>query len=53
MLVMLQYCVQILRNTPSLEKKESAPIAVFRHNLIKYWPIFKILSLSESAGNLQ
>jgi len=24
-----------------------------RHNFIKYWPIFKILPVSQSAGNLQ
>ena len=23
------------------------------HNFVKYWPIFKILSLSHSPGNLQ
>jgi len=36
--------------TPCPEKKS---LEYFRHNFIKYWPIFEILSLLQSAENLQ
>jgi len=36
--------------TPCPEKKS---LEYFRHNFIKYWPIFEILLLLQSAGNLQ
>jgi len=34
-----------------VRKKKS--LEYFKHNFIKYWPIFEILSLLQSAGNLQ
>jgi len=34
-----------------VRKKKS--LEYFGHNFIKYWPIFEILSLLQSAGNLQ
>jgi len=36
--------------TPCPEKKS---LEYFRHNFIKYWPIFEILSPLQSAENLQ
>ena len=36
--------------TPCPEKKS---LEYFRHNFIKYWPIFKIRSLLQSAEYLQ
>ena len=36
--------------TPCPEKKS---LEYFRYNFVKYWPIFEILSLLESAENLQ
>jgi len=38
------------QTTPCPEKKS---LEYFRHNFIKYWPIFEILSLVQSAENLQ
>jgi len=40
-----------LENTSTPRPEKS--LGYFGHNFIKYWPIYEILSLLQSAGNLQ
>ena len=49
-LMQLNKLSQVSYYTPCPEKKS---LGYFRHNIIKYWPILNILSLLQSAENLQ
>jgi len=53
-----EYCLVLLCNQTAIvlylhRVRKKTNQQYFRHNFIKCWPIFKILPVSQYAGNLQ